>query len=205
MSDKLLKNIKLNSEVIKFYKKNKEFLLDIILFGSYLKGKEKPNDIDLLVLYKNKKDFDKGYELKKILEKKGYKADITNKNYPEIFDKSFKVKEAILSEGYSFINKKFISEGLGYTSLILFKYELKGFSKSNRTRFYYSLYGRKRKNKGILNDFGALKFSDTILLCPIENSERMKDYFNNWKINYIEFPIMIPTRLKEFLQRKIIN
>ncbi len=196
-------NIKLKSEIRKFFIKNKDILLDIILFGSFIKGKEKPSDIDILILYKDKKNIEKSHELRKILEKKGYNADITNKTYLEIFEESFKVHGDILSEGYSVINNKFLSESLGYISFILFKYELKGFTKSNRMRFYYSLSGRNKKDTGILKDLNALKFSDTVLLCPIENAEKMKEYFDYWKIKYIEFPIMIPSRLKQFIQRNI--
>ena len=201
MLKELLKNTKLKSDIKKFFNKNRQIILDIIIFGSFVKGKEKPNDLDILILYKDKKDFDKGHELKKVLEGKGYNVDITNKNYSELFNESFKAKEGILSEGFSVINDKSLSEGFGYISFILFKYELKGFSASNRIRFYYSLYGRKKDEDGILKELDALKFSDTILLCPVKNAEKMKDYFSSWKIKYIEFPIMIPIRLKEFIQK----
>lgn len=201
MLKKQLKNTKLKSKILEFYKKNKDILLDIFIFGSFIKGKEEPNDIDILILYKDKKNFEKGYELKKILGE--FNAEITNANYSELFNESFKPREGILSEGYSVINRKFLSEGLGYISFILFKYELIGFTKSDRTRFYYSLSGRTKKDTGILKDLNALKFSDTILLCPVKNSEKMKEYLDYWKIKYIEFPVMIPSRLKQFIQKNV--
>ena len=68
-------------------------------------------------------------------------------------------------------------------------------------RFYYSLYGRNKNDGGILKDLNVLKFSDTILLCPIQNTEKMKEYLDYWKIKYIEFPIMMPDRLKNLIQR----
>ena len=199
MLKKQLKNIELKSKILEFYKKNKDILLDIFIFGSFIKGKEKPNDIDILILYKDKKNFEKGYELKKVLEE--FNAEITNVSYSELFNESFKPREGILSEGYSIINKKFFSEGFGYTSFILFKYELKGFNKSNRMRFYYSLHGRSKNDKGIVDDLNLIKFSDTILFCPIKNAEKMKEYLDYWKIKYLEFPIMIPTRLNNLFNK----
>jgi|SRR3989344_5991809 len=199
MLKKQLKNTKLKSEITKFYRKNRDTILDIIIFGSFIKGKENPKDIDLLILYKDKKNIEKSYELKKIL--KNFNVEITDKSYLELFDESFKVREGILSEGYSVVNKKFLSEGFGYLSFILFKYELKGFSKSNRMRFYYGLSGRGKNDKGIIDDLSLIKFSDTILLCPVENAEKIKEFLNYWKIKYIEFPIMIPSRLKQFIER----
>src|SRR3989344_5169315 len=114
MLKELLKNKKLKPEIDKFFKENRQFILDIILFGSKVKGKEKPNDIDILILYKDKKNFDISYELKKIL--KNYNVDITDKSYNELFNDSFKIKEDILSEGYSLINNKSLSEALNYKS-----------------------------------------------------------------------------------------
>lgn len=198
MLKKLLKNTKFRYEVREFFKENKNKVLDVILFGSSVRGKEKPKDIDILVLYKDKKDIDLSYELKKKVGKKGFEVDIINKTYKELFEESFKAREAVLSEGYSLVYGKFLSEGLGYMNLVLFKYELKGFSKSDRMRFYYSLYGRNGA-KGILKELNSKKFSETVLFCPVGNAERMKEYLGNWKIKFIEFPIMIPSRLKPVL------
>src|SRR3989344_1739284 len=69
MSKILLKNIKFLYEINEFYNKNKDKIIDIILFGSAIKGKENPRDIDLLILFKEKKDLDLSYELKKRLKK----------------------------------------------------------------------------------------------------------------------------------------
>ena len=198
MLKKLLKNTKFKYSVKEFFNENKDELLDIILFGSSIRGKERPSDIDVLMLYKDKKNIDLSYEFRKKIEKIGYTLEITDKTYKELFEDSFTARESFLSEGYSLVYDKFLHEGLGYISFILFKYELKGFSKSNRMRFYYSLYGRNGQ-KGILNEINAIKFSDSVLLCPLQNSEMMKEYLNNWKINFVEFPIIIPGRLRSIL------
>ena len=198
MSTKLLKNTKFLSEIRKFFGENERFILDIIIFGSSIRGKEEPNDIDLLVVYKNKKDIDISYKLKNKLKNVGFIVEIIDKTYSELFQESFKAREAVLSEGFSIINNGFISERLGYMKFILFKYELKNFNKSQRMRFYYSLYGRNNI-KGILKELNAVKFSETIILCPIENSEKMKNYLSLWDIKFIEFPIMIPNRLEHIL------
>lgn len=199
MSKELLKNTRFKSEIKLFFKKNKKEIIDIILFGSSIRKKTKPRDIDLLVLYKDKKNIDVSYELKKRLKEKGYDVDITDKTYEELFKGTFKAVEGILSEGYSLIFDKFLSEGFGYMNLILFRYELKGLNKSERMRFYYSLYGRNKDQKGVLKELNAIKFSDTILLCGIENSEKMKEYLRNWNIKFKEFPILIPNRLRRVL------
>lgn len=69
-------------------------------------------------------------------------------------------------------------------------------SKSDRMRFYYSLYGRK-KSKGVLEQFKARKFSDTIIASPIENAEKIKEFLQYWKIEFMEIPALIPSRIFE--------
>ena len=196
---RLLTNTKFLSEVNTFFKEHEEEIIDIILFGSAVKGKEKPRDIDLLVLFKTKKNLDLSYELRKRLERIDLNAEITAKSYKELFESSFIAREAILSEGYSLILQKFISAGFGYVNFVLFKYELIGFSKSERMRFYYSLYGRGKED-GMLKQLKAIKFSETILLCPINKEDMMKEYLGGWKIRYKEFPIMVPERIA-YLQK----
>ena len=195
MSNELLKNKKFCSEITNFFNKNKDILLDIVLFGSSVKGKNTPNDIDLLIIYRDKKNLDKSYELKKIL--KDFPVEIIDKGYVELFEESFNARESILSEGYSIIFKRSLSQGWGYLSIILFKYELSGFGKSDRMRFYYSLYGRN--SVGILKSCNASKFSESIILCPTDSSEKLREFFRNWKISYSDFPIMIPERIKNIL------
>ena len=78
MSKNLLKNTRFKREIKFFFKKNNE-ILDIILFGSSIKGKDKPNDIDLLIIYKTKKDLDTSYELRKKLNKLGFNVSISDK------------------------------------------------------------------------------------------------------------------------------
>ena len=192
MLDKLLKDIKFRSEVKNFFKQNKERLIDIILFGSTTRGKEKPKDIDLFILYKEKVDLNLDHILKKRLEK--FNIQITSKSYKELLESSFKARESILSEGYSLILNKKISKGFGFSNFTLFKYELKGKNKSERMRFYYSLYGRG-KEKGILDKLKGLKFSGSTIFCPIESTEEMKEFFDNWNMEYMQFPVLVPERI----------
>ena len=194
MLKELLKNTKFLSDIRTFYNNNEKEVIDILLFGSIIKGKSKPSDIDLLIIYKSKDNIDLNYQLKKQLEKYKLNIQITSKIYPDIFKANFKARGSVLSEGYSLVNNISISEGLGYSNLKLFKYELKNLNKSERMRFYYALYGRNNA-EGVLKDLNAKKFSDTIILCPIANSENMAEFFNSWKLVYLEMPVLIPIRM----------
>jgi len=69
MLKELLKNKEFSRIIEKYLEK--ENILDIVLFGSSVKGKDEPNDIDILVLYsKEEKDIhDTAYLMRKELEK----------------------------------------------------------------------------------------------------------------------------------------
>ena len=106
--------------------------------------------IDNMLIFKDTIDFVVVQELRKLLGKKiTIPIEVTPKTYPQLFKKDFVAREAILSGAYSLIFKTSIAEGLGYTPMMLFVYQLKGKTKSERMRFYYSLNGRT--TKGILH------------------------------------------------------
>ncbi len=193
MLQKSLKKI-LESEAVKLSSNNKSKIVDIILFGSFVKGKESPKDMDILLVFKNKKNLELAHNFRKSLEKKiNLQVGITCKVYNGLFERNFTAREAILTEGYSLINKIGFSEGLGYKNVILFIYKLKGKNNSERMRFYYSLYGRN--SEGILKILNAKKYAETLILCPVENQEKMRNYLENWKIEFREIPLLIPSRL----------
>ncbi|MBT4540885.1 nucleotidyltransferase domain-containing protein [Candidatus Woesearchaeota archaeon] len=198
MLKKLLKNTTFQSIIKDYYKQNKDNIVDILLFGSIMRGKEKPNDVDLLIISKNPLTNNITYNLRKSLKKLDLNFSITEKTYHELFQPSFLAREAFLTESYSLINKKFVSKGLGFINYYLFRYELKGFNKSKRMLFYYSLYGRNN-SKGMINKLKAIKFSDGTLLVPIENVEEGREYFNNLEIKFNDFPILIPERVSAVL------
>src|SRR3989338_1984079 len=152
----------LQSESRKFFQDHDD-LVDILLFGSAVKGKDKPNDLDILLIFNRKKDLEKSQQLRRLLEKKSnLNVSITPKTYLELFETNFLAREAILTEAYSLVNGRGIAQGLGFSNLIMFNYKLKGKNNSERMRFYYSLYGRN--SIGMLERLNAVKYTDTIIL-----------------------------------------
>lgn len=187
-------------KIIKETLKRKE-ILDVILIGSLVKGKENPKDIDLIVLYNERPDSETEHKVRNQLEKVIKNVEVINKTYDGLFKPEFFAKESVLAEGFSLKGKKFISEGLGYSNLILYKYSLRDLNKSKRMQFYYSLYGRDKKG-GILEKNKCYKFSDTIILAPIESSDMIKNFLESWKVKYVGFPILIPKRIKNHILKK---
>ncbi|MFH1649438.1 MAG: nucleotidyltransferase domain-containing protein [Candidatus Woesearchaeota archaeon] len=192
MSVPLYKNTVFLSKVNKFYREHYSRIVDILLFGSILKGKESPKDVDILVIYKDQDDLNLNYELKKTMS--DWNVEVTSRTYFSLFEPSFIAREAFL-EGYSLIRKGGIAEGLGFQEIILFKYSLEGLSKSNRVRFYYSLNGRTKTDKGMVQRFKLIKVADQVLGVGKENLQEVKDYLKTWNLSYVEIPTFMPLRI----------
>jgi hypothetical protein len=160
-----------------------------------MRGKEKPNDIDILLIFKKKIDKDIEYEFRKKTD-----AQVISKTEKDLIDPSFDPREGYLFEGYSLVYSKPIISRYGFTSVGLFIYETKPLSNSTKTRFYYALNGRNKD--GIIDENKAKKLSDNIIMVPLDRIEPMKEFFDYWKLEYKYIPTLIPERLAK---RQIIK
>jgi predicted nucleotidyltransferase len=197
MLKKLLENKKFCDSVAEFIKN--PAVLDVILFGSFIRDKLNPTDIDILILCSNKKllNEDEVYSFRKNLEKIDKKFSISIESYSSLLDSNFLARESILSEGFSLVKKKFLHESFGYGTFIMFRYSLKELNNSKRMQFYYALYGRG-KNKGIIEKDKSYKLSNEIILSSVENSEIFRNLFDGWRISYTESEILIPKKFVEY-------
>ena len=184
----------LESESKDFYLHHQKQIIDILLFGSAVKGKETPQDLDLLIIFKEKKEYQLAQELKKSIQSRTkLNVEIILKTYEELFLENFIAREAILAESYSLLNKINFAAGFGYLTRVLFSYQLKGKTSSERTRFYYALYGRGFK--GVLENLNAQKYAETVILCPLENQMKMREFLESWKVEFKEISLLMPQRL----------
>ncbi|OIO41706.1 hypothetical protein COU56_03510 [Candidatus Pacearchaeota archaeon CG10_big_fil_rev_8_21_14_0_10_31_9] len=166
--------------------RKKQGIVDIILYGSSVKGKINPRDVDIAILFDNF-SIDKRLgilrEYKEKIKKKINNPDIIQINLSEFFDSHFLARESIIVEGYSLINNKPFSETLGFFGYMLFTYTLKGLNHNDKTKFTYSLIGRG-KNKGILKGLNAEPIGKGAVLIPIGNSYVFDEFLKKWNIKY---------------------
>lgn len=181
---------------LKKYSKNKD-IKDIILFGSLIRGKSEPKDIDILILFNIKINKDLEYEIKNKLIKNFKNISITSKT--NLNDEFFLARDSIYFEGYSLLKNKYISNEMGYTSFTLFKYKSNNLTNSQKVTFYNALNGRN--NKGLIEKYDCIRLSNNALLVPLEYSEFFKEFFERWT-SYTIIPLLIPSRLAK---KKIIE
>ena len=182
MSKNYLKFLELNCK--KFNKENKE-IWDIVIYGSFVKGKTDFNDIDIMVIFQNvslNNRLEISQNLKHILKKEIKDMDIKTMNFEDFFDESFFARQGILIEGLSLIKNKPLAELIGFKGSSIFSYNLKNLNHNKKTQFTYALSGRKsvgvlKLSKGISLGRGAVKI-------PIKNSLEFESFLQKWNIEY---------------------
>ena len=188
----ILKNTKLKNELKKFVS-GKE-INDILVFGSTVKGKEKPNDLDILVIFNNKVDKEQEHEIKEILKKYFNNVSIVSKTKNTILEDSFDARESVLFEAISLLTNENLAKKYGFIPFGMFKYNFSNWNKLQKTKFYYALNGRGSA-KGIFQQLEGIKLSDQIILIPLDKIELFRDFLESWELDYKYIPMIIPERL----------
>lgn len=163
--------------------KREKLLIDIIIFGSALKSKQEPNDIDLAAIFREKK-YEQieeiSYDIKKIGDANKKELDIE----PIIIDDFYKkpICFTLLHEGFSIKNNAFLNKMIKMKPGILIGYSLKNKNRSDKVRFSYALYGRK-KGEGFLREIHGKEAGKGSIIIPIDKEEAAKNFFKQWEIS----------------------
>ena len=147
-----LENLSAIKSKVKIYLKDPE-ILDIILFGSYIKGKNEPNDIDLAIISDKK-------EIKKI---GGFHISLIKPK--EIFFNPPSIINTLFREGYSLKNNKFLSEVMRFKSKILFSYSLTNLNPSTKVKIVKLLRGNN--SKGMVKEYGGEWIARQVFIVPL--------------------------------------
>lgn len=175
------KNLNEFSKLKKEYNKNwKKQIVDILVFGSLVKGKTQPNDIDICLIFKDQINLEIIKEVQEIL---GDKYHISSLNTDNFFTKPHSLARTLLLEGQSILSKKKLSDNFGLFSNLLYSYDISKETPSKKVRFVYLLRGRG-KEEGIVNKFKGSFISNNAFIIPIEKDNEMQEILNQWQIRY---------------------
>ncbi|ALM74017.1 hypothetical protein TBCH5v1_0037 [Thermococcus barophilus] len=181
------------SELAKDFKEKTPEVWDILLYGSIIKGKEAPNDIDIAVILTNGDPFKVAFQFKQMLENSGFspeELDVKGFLINELFSENNLISFALLTEGYSLTRGKFLYEELNAKGYTLFKFSYSNLTGSEKVRFIYSLRGRDRRG-GILKKLNALELATGVVLVPIDVTFEFKKFLSRWKIEHEYAPILL--------------
>ncbi len=171
------KIISLAKNKFKSYLKEKE-ILDIIIFGSAIKGKALPEDIDIAII----SDTD-------------IKVNIYGFHISVIKPKNFfvnppSITTTILKEGYSLKHNKFLSETYGFSNRVMFIYDLSGLNSSNKVKAVNVLRGKKRE-LGLVKENKGEWLANRVFIIPVDCEKLFEKFFINFKIKFRKFFILI--------------
>ena len=172
---------------------DKNYIFDVILYGSIVKGKENPNDTDILLLFVEKPLKERIEIAQKFKNKiKG----LVNKPHIEIailrdfFDKSYFARQSFLAEGISLLTGETISRKLGFRGYSLFSYTLENLDHNKKTKFTYALIGRKGSG-GAIKIVSAERLGRGSLLVPTAQSSFFEEFLITWGVNYKKKQILV--------------
>jgi predicted nucleotidyltransferase len=174
----------LESESRKFSNKK---IFDMVVYGSFVKSKEEPNDVDVVIIFFNEKLNEMltiAQEFKSKIRDRIKNPDVKTINLYELFDRNFLARTGIFTEGYSLLGKEPFPKKMGFDGYVIFSYSLKKLNHNEKTKFTYALIGRNKFQKGILENLNALVLGKGAVAIPVENSIFFEDFLKNWKVEY---------------------
>lgn len=173
-----LKDIQIIKSNLKDILNNKE-VLDVIVFGSFVKGKINPNDIDIAIIFRNS-----NIKLKAI-----DKFHFSIISIEDFFIKHLSLINTLLREGYSVKYDKYFSELFKFENKVLFSYELTNFNNSTKVKLVNMLHGKNQK--GLVEINGGVWVSRQVFITPIITETLFEDIFKNFNCKYKKSYILI--------------
>ncbi|MFH1066208.1 MAG: nucleotidyltransferase domain-containing protein [Nanoarchaeota archaeon] len=151
---------------------------DIIVFGSFAKGKANPNDIDIAVITSKSER----------IEIPGFHVSMLKPK--DFFINPPSIVHTLLREGYSLRNNKALSELYKFSSRALFRYELKALNLSKKVRAVNMLRG-KSGEKGIVEESGGEWLANNVFLLPVGKDSLLERFFTENSIKFKKHYVLI--------------
>jgi predicted nucleotidyltransferase len=168
--------------ICKEFIKENPSIVDIVIFGSIVRSKRKPGDVDICVLSLDK--FKKLDKLKKVIGKE-FKKDV---HVSILYLRDFLNPEetlwkTIFHEGISLTKDKLLSKLIGFDPSVLFWYKLENLKLIDKIKFSYALRGRNEKG-GILREVNGEYLGKGCIIVPVENEDEIREFFARWNISF---------------------
>ncbi|MEM4271848.1 MAG: hypothetical protein QXD13_02065 [Candidatus Pacearchaeota archaeon] len=153
-------------------------VIDVIIFGSALKGKAEPRDIDAALIIREHVDINiEGIHISQIKPE-------------EFFINPPSLATTLLREGYSLKKNKSLAEVLRFDSKILFSYTLKNKNSSEKVKIVNFLRG-KGKTPGIVEENGGEWIANQVFMLPLKSEHIIEKFLINSKVMFKKHYILI--------------
>lgn len=157
--------------------KAEKALFDVVLFGSYIKEKSRPGDIDICLVFRADA---KQTEIDRIAPVfKG--CHVEHLALPELYKEP--LWQTLIHEGYSLTKGKPIHEILGFKSQMIFTYNLEKLSPVKKSMFSHAMFGRDGAS-GILGQSKGVVLGRGAVMTPVTSSEKVREFLDTWGVEY---------------------
>jgi len=153
---------------------------DIIIFGSFVKGKTTPRDIDICLIFKENVNL---ISIKEIQSELGERFHVSSLSADNFFNKKHNLAQTLLFEGISAKSGKRLGEIYSLDPYGLYYYNISDMKKSDKVRFVYLLKGRKN-GKGIVSEFNGEFLVNGCFIVPVEKDSEMLEIMNKWNVKF---------------------
>lgn len=155
---------------------------DVMLFGSLIRGKAHPRDIDLCIILKENQEKNV-LELVNSLGKelREFKVQINHLTTNEFLEGKNTLTKTLLIEGISVKEGIPVATKFGLEARTLFTYKLKSPTPSEKVRFHYLLQGRYGR-EGLLSKLEGKLIGERVIEVPIYNEEPLKEALELWPV-----------------------
>lgn len=161
-------------------KKLNSDVLDIIVFGSSVKGRLFPGDTDICVIVRDDADI---FMVQRNFDDVREEAQITFVKLKDLLEKHLLLKQALVHEGFSLRFGEFVHKLIGFEAFTIFTFSLTNLSQSEKIRFQYALYGRGKED-GILKKCKGEKLGRGVIAVPVLFEAEIEDFFKLWRAEY---------------------
>lgn len=148
---------------------------DVLIFGSAIKGKALPRDIDVCLITHKKIDT--------LIEQGISGMHISVMKPEEFFTEQPSLAHTLLREGYSLRKGGFLAEGLRFESKVIFIYHLKNKTNTEKVKIVTFLRG-KGKEEGIVKERGGTWLARQVFTVPLKEEYLIAEFFRNNAVNY---------------------
>ena len=160
----MLKNLKIYSKLKKIAEGYSSSIVDIILFGSVVKSKTEPKDIDICLIFRDDVSLD---IVKDIGSKLGEKVHVSSLSINNFLNKKHSLVQTLLFEGISVKSGNRISEN---------------YSLDSHALYYYDISDMKKSDKVLVPG---------CFIVPVEKDNEVLEIFNKWKIKFKRKKLML--------------
>ncbi len=150
-------------------------VIDIIVFGSFAKGKAAPNDIDIAVITAKEGR----------INIPGFHVSVLKPE--DFFMHPPSIVNTLLREGYSLRNNKLVAEIYRFSAKALFSYELSGLKPSVKVMAVNLLRGKK----GMVEKEGGEWLANGVFLLPTAQDSMFERFFISRGIKYRKHYVLI--------------